>query len=115
MTDAAEARFSDAASRWPKEDMLAWCENNNMLGCFREIERWFFVEDIQLPSGWVREIKALEGVDATALRKLIRGELKDYAGWTEEKMNRYRSWLRSLIRRGMTEDRYAQVSQRGLL
>lgn len=115
MSDAAEARFADAVSRWPKEDMLAWCEDNNHRHFSREIERWYYVEDVQLPGGWTREIKTIDGMDATAARKLIRNELQDYAGWPEDKLKRYRSWLRSCIRRGMTEERYASISQGWIL
>ncbi len=115
MSDAAETRFSDAPCRWPREDMLAWCEDNNMRAFSREMERWYFVEAIKLPSGWTHEIKTLDGIDATAARKLIRGELQDYAGWPEAKMDRYRAWLRSCIKRGMTDARYAQIFQGGML
>ena len=115
MTDAAEARFAEAGVRWPKEDMLAWCEDVNARSFTREMERWYYVQAVQLPGGWSNEIKTIEGIDASDARKLIRGELHDYAGWPEVKMSRYRSWLRSCIRDGMTAARYAQISQGGLL
>ncbi|CDO34061.1 hypothetical protein [Novosphingobium sp. KN65.2] len=115
MSDAADDWLANAPGRWPFEDMLAWCENNNSLPVSREMERWYYVDTVDLPTGRTNEIKVLEGVDAAAARKLTRGELGDFAGWPEERMKGYRSWLRSCIRRGVTNARYAQMTQGGLL
>lgn len=113
MTDAADAWL--AGSRWPFEDMQAWCEDNNARPFSREMERWYFVETIDGPNGHGHQIQVLEGVDASAARMLIRGELSTYAGWTEERMQGYRSWLRATIRRGMTAERYATLMQGDLV
>ena len=109
MTDTADARL--AGTRWSFDDMRAWCEDNNYRTFSREMERWYYVETID----GAHQIQTIEGVDASAARKLIRGELGDFAGWTEERTAGYRSWLRSHIRRGMTNERYADLMQGGLL
>lgn len=114
MSDAADAWLA-TGSRWPFEDMLAWCEDNNARPFSREMGRWYFVETIDGPNGHGNQIQVLEGVDADAARKLIRGELGDFTAWTEERTRGYRSWLRSHIRRGMTSERFHSLMQGGLL
>lgn len=113
MTEAADARL--AGSRWSFDDMRAWCEDNNYRPFSREMERWYYVETVDGPNGHGNQIQTLEGTDADAARKLLKGELGDFAGWTEERSDRYRSWLRSHIRRGLTNERYTTLMQGGLL
>lgn len=113
MTGTADAWL--AGSRWSFDDMRAWCEDNNSRPFSREMERWYYVETIDGPQGNGHQIQVLEGVDASAARALIRGELADYIGWAEERMAGYRSWLRANIRRGMTSERYASLMQKDLV
>ena len=115
MSNGADAWLADAPTRWPFDAMLAWCEDNNSRPATRELERWYYVEAVDLPTGRQNEIRVIEGVDATAARKVIRGEFQPYAGWDEKRTQGYVSWLRGHIRRGMTSERYGSLTQGGLL
>ncbi|MAC56921.1 MAG: hypothetical protein CMH85_01285 [Novosphingobium sp.] len=105
------------AQRLTFERLQLWCDENNQRPMFRDMGRWFYVDTIKDPSGSGpdrNEIRALEGPDGLNARKLIRGQLQDFNGWSERRMDGYRAWLRSCLRRGMTPDRYAELQQKGL-
>lgn len=105
------------AARWSYDEMRAYCGENNALKLFRELGRWYYVDTIDHPAKEgekINEFRYLEGPDAEAARKLIRGKLQDFVGWDQQRMDGYRAWLRSCIRRGMSDEQHAALRQKGL-
>ncbi|MBB4859647.1 hypothetical protein HNO88_002976 [Novosphingobium chloroacetimidivorans] len=117
LADPADRMAVEPAPLWTFDEMRAWCQRQNDSPMFAEMEHWYFVDTVSVPADPDRksnQITHLEGVDATNARKLIRGRLDDFNGWDEQRMDKYRSWLRSRIRRGMTDERLGRINQPGL-
>ena len=95
MTNPLAARR--AANDTPvKTDLAEWCAENNAKPIFAKMSRWYFVttndgEDL---------IDSLQGSDADNLRKMLDGEVIEFVGWPESRMEGYRRWLSDCARRG---------------
>ena len=117
LADPIDRMAAERSPVWTFDEMRAWCQQQNDSPMFAEMERWYYVESIATPADPDRksnQITHLEGVDATNARKLIRGHLDDFHGWDAQRMDKYRFWLRSRVRRGMTDERLGRVDQPGL-
>jgi hypothetical protein len=79
-----------AALSGPNINLRAWCEETNAKDIMKRMERWYFVtkaDDIE-------RVDCLDGTDGGNVRKLIAGELRDFAGWSAHRMRGYRRWLK---------------------
>lgn len=92
-------KLTDGPATGVKLDLRAWCAEQNGKKISRRMGRWYYVATVD----GEERIDTLDGTDGDNVRKLIAGELQDFYGWPESRMQGYRRWLWSCAERGLTE------------
>lgn len=100
-------KFRDGDGGPPKTDLRAWCEAQNRTKLAERMSRWYFVTE----KDGSKLIDSLDGTDGENVRRLLDGNLPDFHGWSEKRMQGYRRWLWNCAVRGLTEETAARLGR----
>lgn len=98
-------RAADAPVGHSEEHLLGVCDSNNRWAYRIGYPKWYYVEPSS--DGSAASIRTVDGIEAREVWTVLDGKRVDYAGWTQDRIDKIERRARWLIKQGVISNRKA--------
>lgn len=98
-------RAADAPIGYSEEHLIGLCDANNRWAYRIGYPKWYYVEPAG--DGSVAAIRVVDGIEAQEVWAVLDGKGIDYAGWTQDRIEKIERRARWLIKQGIIRNERA--------